>query len=145
MFKTLQRSATRCSAAVSGVSGSTRTRRVAALALGVCLTATFAVAQHDAGAKAAAAVPTCQGQVATIVGTNQADVLIGTPNRDVIVGLDGRDTIRGGGGDDLLCGNGDDDWLVGGAGADVLNGGPHIEGDTCDLGLGGVVRINCEF
>jgi hypothetical protein len=131
--------------AASGVSRSTRARRVAALAMGVCLTATLAVTQHDAGAQAAVAAPTCQGQVATIVGTNMADVLIGTPQRDVIVGLAGNDTIRGLGGDDIECGNGGDDLLYGGPGADELNGGPHIEGDGCDLGLGGLTRINCEF
>ena len=45
----------------------------------------------------------CDGQEATIWGTDGADTLMGTAGRDVIVGLGGDDTIYGLGGDDLVC------------------------------------------
>jgi Ca2+-binding RTX toxin-like protein len=82
---------------------------------------------------------TCNGVVATRVGTAGNDVLIGTVGNDVIVGFDGNDTIYGLGGNDLPCGNvgndtliGDtgDDTLVGGDGTDVCSGGAHVYGDT---------------
>jgi peptidoglycan hydrolase-like protein with peptidoglycan-binding domain len=92
----------------------------------------------------------CQGEEATLVGTQGADVLIGTAGRDVIVGLGGedrieglggadlicagpgRDTVRGGAGgdrifgeagDDFLYGDGGDDYVAGGGGDDVIEGG----------------------
>jgi uncharacterized delta-60 repeat protein len=82
---------------------------------------------------------TCNGVVATRVGTAGHDTLIGTAGRDVIVGFDGDDTIHGLGGNDLLCGNAGNDTLIGGtgddtlvgdAGTDVCDGGSHIGGDT---------------
>ena len=75
---------------------------------------------------------TCMGEIATIVGTGQADDLQGTPGRDVIVGLGGPDTIAGGAGDDLVCAGEGDDIVWGGHGADELYGGPghdRINGD----------------
>ena len=48
---------------------------------------------------------TCNGVVATRVGTAGNDTLMGTTGPDVIVGFDGNDTIYGLGGNDLLCGN----------------------------------------
>jgi RTX calcium-binding nonapeptide repeat (4 copies) len=42
-----------------------------------------------------AAPPTCDGRVATIVGTEGNDTINGTAGRDVIVGLGGDDTIYG--------------------------------------------------
>lgn len=70
-------------------------------------------------------IHTCDGEVATIVGTNGADVLVGTPGRDVIVGLRGSDTITGLGGNDVICGNAGPDSIDAGDGADVVfgNGG----------------------
>lgn len=70
----------------------------------------------------AAAVPTCQGEPTTIVGTAKADTLTGTPGPDVIVGRGGNDVIRGRGGDDLICGGAGADELHGGGGADRLYG-----------------------
>lgn len=102
-------------------------------------------------ARAADDPATCQGEAATIVGTNDADVLQGTEGRDVIAGLGGDDRINGLGGNDLICGgtghdvvwggagddrvlgeDGDDflyggagdDRLLGGAGDDLIEGGP---------------------
>jgi Ca2+-binding RTX toxin-like protein len=82
---------------------------------------------------------TCNGVVATRVGTVGPDTLMGTAGNDVIAGFDGNDTIYGLGGNDLLCGvggndtldggSGDDIW-VGDTGTDVCSGGTHVSGDT---------------
>jgi Ca2+-binding RTX toxin-like protein len=82
---------------------------------------------------------TCNGVVATRVGTAGHDTLMGTAGPDVIVGFDGDDTIYGLGGNDLLCGNAGHDTLVGGSGDDMLvgdtgtdvcDGGSHVGKDT---------------
>lgn len=73
-------------------------------------------------APASAAVPTCFGEPATIVGTRGDDVLKGTDGRDVIAGLRGNDVIRGRAGNDLLCGGAGIDYLYGGSGRDKLSG-----------------------
>ena len=69
--------------------------------------------------------PTCNGHLATIVGTSGADVIEGSPVADVIVGLGGNDIINGRGGDDIICGGGGNDTLRGGSGSDLIlgNGG----------------------
>jgi Tol biopolymer transport system component len=66
---------------------------------------------------------TCQGRVATIVGTPGDDVIKGTNGDDVIIGGDGNDIIRGRRGHDVICGQGGNDKLVGRAGRDILVGG----------------------
>lgn len=68
-------------------------------------------------------LPTCNGHVATIVGTAGDDVLIGSPLADVIVGLGGKDRIEGKQGNDIICGGGGNDRIFGGAGNDVIFGG----------------------
>ena len=91
--------------------------------------------------------PTCNGEIATIVGTHGDDVLVGTEGRDVIMGLRGRDRIRGLGGNDVICGNAGADTIDGGPGADTLfgNGGRDdiTGGDGADElhGGGGKDRI----
>ena len=94
---------------------------------------------------AGAAVPTCHGHVATIVGTDGDDVLVGTPHRDVIVGLGGKDTIQAKGGNDIVCGGEGADKIFGGGGDDQLYGeGDHLyyadawflKGDTLEGGPG---------
>ena len=75
---------------------------------------------------------TCNGVVATRVGTAGNDTLMGTAGPDVIVGFDGDDTIYGLGGNDLLCGNAGNDTLVGGTGDDTLVGDTGT--DVCDGG-----------
>jgi Ca2+-binding RTX toxin-like protein len=72
---------------------------------------------------AGAAVVTCDGRRATIVGTRADDVLRGTPGADVIAGQRGSDLIDGRGGDDRICGGFGNDSLRGGAGQDRLFGG----------------------
>lgn len=64
----------------------------------------------------------CAGQVATIVGSEQADTLKGTRGRDVIAGLGGNDVVSALGGNDLVCGGAGKDALSGGSGKDVLRG-----------------------
>jgi Ca2+-binding RTX toxin-like protein len=65
----------------------------------------------------------CDGQRATIQGTDEDDKIVGTPGHDVIKGLKGDDKIKGKGGNDLLCGQRGDDRIFGGRGDDVLIGG----------------------
>lgn len=72
---------------------------------------------------AQAAVPTCAGHRATIVGTPGNDTIRGTRRADVIVAGAGNDTVRGLGGDDRICGGPGADRLFGGAGRDRLYGG----------------------
>ncbi|HVY54238.1 MAG TPA: calcium-binding protein [Thermodesulfobacteriota bacterium] len=80
------------------------------------------------------AVLFCNGQVATIVGTNGPDLIIGTPGRDVIVGLGGNDDIRSGGGNDVVCAGNGNDVVRLGNGADRGFGGP---GNDTILGQAG--------
>lgn len=79
----------------------------------------------DAGARAVAPAPaerTCDGFVATIVGTREKDRIVGTEGDDVIVGLAGNDRIDGLAGDDVICGASGNDNLDGGPGNDRLFG-----------------------
>ena len=58
--------------------------------------------------------PMCNGQPATLIGTDGNDILLGTPGNDVIVGLKGNDVIIGKDGGDVICaGPGTDGVLVG--------------------------------
>lgn len=95
--------------------------------------------------------PTCEGETATIWGTQDADVISGSVGADVIVAFDGADTVAGGAGDDLICagvgtdsvaGDDGDDRIFGDADRDVLRGGPgddHIIGSYGnDRLLGGI-------
>lgn len=77
---------------------------------------------------------TCDGRVATTVGTNGNDVIKGTPGRDVIVGLGGDDQISGLAQDDIICGGPGDDVIWGGAGNDRSFGGDGH--DLIDAGPG---------
>ncbi|MDJ0826119.1 MAG: CARDB domain-containing protein [Rhodobacter sp.] len=70
--------------------------------------------------------------MATIRGTNSADILTGTVDADEIIGrkgddllsgLEGNDTLKGGSGADTLQGGLGDDSLLGGSGTDSLDGG----------------------
>ncbi len=69
-------------------------------------------------------IPTCFGQVATIVGTPGDDYLEGTNQDDVILAMAGNDIVKGRGGHDLICGGDGDDDLRGGPGNDTILGGP---------------------
>jgi uncharacterized delta-60 repeat protein len=87
---------------------------------------------------------TCNGVVATRIGTAGNDTLMGTAGPDVIVGFDGDDTIYGLGSNDLLCGNAGNDTLVGGSGDDTLVG--DLGTDVCDGGshVGKDTASGCE-
>ena len=65
---------------------------------------------------------TCNGLVADIVGTEQAETIVGTEQDDVIVALGGNDTIHGNGGMDTICGGEGDDEITGGTGNDWISG-----------------------
>jgi len=83
--------------------------RLAVVAAGVLAVAALLGVSASASS---AAWPTCQGEPATIVGTDGNDLLSGTSDDDVIVGLAGDDQIRGNGGFDLICGGDGNDTLV---------------------------------
>ncbi len=68
--------------------------------------------------------PRCGGRLATITGSQKADVLTGSKYPDVIAGLGGRDLIRGLKGGDIICGGEGPDKMIGGRGSDRLIGGP---------------------
>lgn len=58
--------------------------------------------------------------MATIIGTNSAEVLVGTALADVIKARASADTIISGGGDDLIIGGRGGDLIRSGGGADVI-------------------------
>jgi Ca2+-binding RTX toxin-like protein len=113
--------------------------RVPRLALGFMLAAGIALGGISPGA--ADTAPTCQGRVATIVGTPGSDRLNGTPGQDVILGLGGADVIHARKGIDIACGGSGSDRVAGNAGADVLfgNGGDDTikGGGNVDVENGG--------
>lgn len=55
----------------------------------------------------------CDGQTATIVGTDGPDSIFAPDSNDVIVGLGGDDVIVGQGGNDVICGNDGNDDIQG--------------------------------
>jgi uncharacterized repeat protein (TIGR01451 family) len=73
-------------------------------------------------------VPTCRGEVATIVGSRREDVLRGTSGRDVIQTRAGDDAVRGLAGRDLICAGTGDDTVRGGAGNDKAFGAGGRDG-----------------
>ena len=94
---------------------------------------------------------TCNGQVATIVGTDAGEPITGTSAADVIVGRGGNDTITSLGLNDVVCGGAGNDDIDGGAGADTLfgnSGDDTINGaggtDVCNGGLGTDTFSGCE-
>lgn len=88
-----------------------------------------------------AALPRCDGRIATIVGTDRGERLVGTAGRDVIVAKGGGDTILGRGGNDIVCAGAGNDLVAGGTGNDRLfsgNGNDRVlGGDGGDLLAGG--------
>jgi CSLREA domain-containing protein len=65
---------------------------------------------------------TCEGQLATAIGTDGADTLAGTGGVDVFALGAGNDRATGAGGNDLACGGSGADTLLGQAGLDRLLG-----------------------
>jgi Ca2+-binding RTX toxin-like protein len=64
----------------------------------------------------------CQGETATVVGSEGSDKIKGTRGRDVILALGGNDKVKTGRGKDLVCGGSGEDKAKGGGGADRLRG-----------------------
>ena len=71
--------------------------------------------------------PLCEGEHATIVGTNGNDILLGTDGPDVIFAGGGSDNIQAGGGDDIICGGPGVDSIDAGPGNDILVGGDSVD------------------
>ena len=69
----------------------------------------------------------CNGQPATIIGTNGRDVIRGTSGPDVIVSFGGNDVIYGNGGEDTICAGDGNDVVYGGAGDDFIDGGDGLD------------------
>jgi hypothetical protein len=108
----------------------------------------------------AAGGETCDGQLATKVGTDASEAIFGTNGHDVIDAKGGSDVILGMGGDDIICagsggdlvvagggndrvfGEGGGDLLLGGRGDDFLDGGAGF--DHCLGGPGDDTLHNCE-
>ncbi len=98
-------------------------------------------------------IPTCGGQLPTILGTAAGeridgtngddiifagagdDTVYGHGGNDIICGFDGDDTIYGGDGDDTVYGEADDDVLRGGYGNDTLEGGYGIDDAKGEWGV----------
>lgn len=92
------------------------------------LAATLIVAFVNVSPAAGQTQRQCQGQPATIIGTDGDDLIVGTDGPDVIVGLGGDDIISGLGGADLVCAGPGADHISGGDGPDKLygNAGPDV-------------------
>jgi hypothetical protein len=125
--------------ALGGKEASVKKRLMMALAAGALV---VGMVPGVAAPVAAAGKVTCQGLVATIVGTKGPDVIYGTSGPDVIAGLGGNDRINGRAGNDIICGGPGADRLIGAAGLDRLygNDGPDrlFGGDDPDRLYGGV-------
>jgi len=86
-----------------------------------------------------AAIPTCNGLEATVVGTDGPDHLVGTDGPDVVVLGSGNDDFSGGKGDDVICGGIGNDALSGSTGDDAVFG---EDGDDVIREAAGDDRIN---
>ena len=89
-------------------------KRLALLALAPLLPLTLAITPTQA------AVPTCNGMDATIVGTDLDDDLDGTDGNDVVYLGPGSDKFDGLGGNDVICGGSGDDRITPSAGDDTV-------------------------
>ncbi len=128
--------------------------------MGTGITLCLALLATVLSAAASGQALTCDGKVATIVGTEGNDRIYGTDGDDVIVALggidiirsfDGKDTICGGEGRDriyagrgadVIFGEGQNDRILGQAGADIISGGPGRDtllggGGNDDISAGG--------
>jgi Ca2+-binding RTX toxin-like protein len=78
--------------------------------------------------------PTCNGKAATIVGKPGVATIRGTQGADVIVALAGNVRIDGRGGNDTICAGSGDNIANGGAGSDWIDAGDGV--NTVDGGSG---------
>ncbi|HEX2240381.1 MAG TPA: calcium-binding protein [Actinomycetota bacterium] len=102
--------------------------------ISVVLVALFAIGPRLTPPVSAQEGHKCEGEAATIVGTEGDDDLKGTDSIDVIVALGGNDTVRGFEATDYVCGGSGKDTLYGGSQNDVLSGG---DGNDHLVGRGG--------
>ena len=123
-------------------SGSARSARfalagsVAALVVGVALTATNVVPATRAGsavpgaptanqlkpaACASLSLTTVLAGAGTITGTGAAELVLGSAGVDTMRGAAGTDCLVGGAGNDSLRGDGGTDVCIGGAGTDTFD------------------------
>ncbi|MEJ2310469.1 MAG: calcium-binding protein [Gammaproteobacteria bacterium] len=72
-------------------------------------------------------IPTCQGIVATCVGTEGNELIWGSDDDDIIVALGGDDVIHADAGDDLVCAGPGNDAVHGGLGADTIYGEEGVD------------------
>jgi hypothetical protein len=93
----------------------------------VVSTLPLAVLPLQLSAPAQAAIPTCLGKPATIVGSNGSDVIYGTKFPDVIASLAGDDRVHALAGNDLVCGGDGNDVVLDGYGTDVVDGGTGVD------------------
>lgn len=100
-------------------------RRVSMLALMTLLLALVLEARP-----ALAAITTCNGLNATIIGTDADNFIYGTSSNDVIQANGGDDTVLAGGGNDLVCGNTEVDLVLGEGGDDEIYMGTGNDGGT---------------
>ena len=105
-----------------------QSRRSAAAVASVTLACLLAAPAHAAkGGNPDIGGATCQGQGATIVGTEGDDRgskrIDGTPGNDVIIARQGNDVVFAGAGDDIVCLRSGDDRAGGGEGNDLIRGG----------------------
>jgi Ca2+-binding RTX toxin-like protein len=119
-------------AAGCGNAGSSSSSSSVSSSTGSSLSST---SSSSSSSSSAFAVPTCDGQTATIYvrnnkivgGTNSGatfgGALYGTSGNDVIVGTAGNDFIRGNQGNDLICGRAGNDFIIGDQGNDTIRGG----------------------
>ena len=88
----------------------------------------------------AAPSPTCNGQTATIVGTDGDDRLVGTPGNDVFSAGSGNDVVIGLAGNDTVCAGTGDDLVYAHAGTDQIHGASGNDG--C---WGGEIVTTCQY
>lgn len=91
----------------------------------------------------------CNGQPATIEGTDAGEVLRGTSGPDRIAAGAGNDIVRAYAGRDVVCGDSGRDRLPGGGARDLLYGGADQDGlygrDGNDRLYGGIVDGDSSF
>jgi Ca2+-binding RTX toxin-like protein len=99
------------------------------------VTGVLALAAVLVAAPSQAAVASCKGLPATIVGTVADDELVGTPLPDVVQLGAGNDRFSDLGSGDVICGGPGNDTIAGGDGSDYIQGdggNDKISGETGD-------------
>jgi alpha-tubulin suppressor-like RCC1 family protein len=93
------------------------------------------------GYSSAAIAATCEGAIATRLGSNDADTITATAQADVIVTGPGNDIVNGAGGSDAICTGPGNDRADGGQGGDHVDGGTGTDTATFPGTLGRTVNL----